>query len=433
VSVWTPNGTTTAGSGTPLGGPKIVTLAAMAAGAPAAKTQTFTLTVTGPVPDFAIAVTATPSTTVVNQNVTWNGTLTAVNGYSGSVTLTCTAGAPGTCGIAPSTLTPTVGGAAFTVTLGSATAGAFNFTIQGTDGTLTHPTPTETLTAGTDVTWTDTGSATATVRAGQSASYTFSAVPVGGGSFSSAVSLGCTNLPALTSCGFSPASIAAGAGTTTVTLTIATTGPNAARQLMGAVLRTAWTGGGGRPYALHFFTLSWVVLVGIVGLGRKRRGKPRLYSGIAGICLGLGLTLISCGGVAGGGGGGPPPPPVTVTVSPGSATLYANEAGNSWPAGDTQKQFAATVSNSTNQNVTWAVTGGSANGTVDGTGLYTTPAVAPNPATVTVTATSAAATAPGSATVNVEPPTGLGTSQITVTATAGGGAAHGDVVTLIVQ
>ncbi|MGD1214218.1 MAG: hypothetical protein ABR861_04445 [Terriglobales bacterium] len=406
-------------------------------------TPTETLTVTTPAPDFTIAVTAAPNTTVVNQNVTWNGALTAVNGYSGGVTLTCTAGAPGTCGIAPATVTPTAGGAGFTVTLGSARAGAFNFTIQGTDGTLTHATPTETLTVtapAADFTWTDTGNATATVEAGQSASYTFSATPVGAGSFSSAVSFGCASLPALTSCGFSPASIAAGAGTTTVTLTIATTGPNfgtQSRPRVGAVLRTAWTAGGGRPHAsnrphiLTFFTLAWVV-GGIAGVGRKRRGKPRLYGWIAGIWLGLGLmALISCGGVAG--GGGTTPPPVTVTVNPGLATLFADEAGNSWPAGVTQQKFTATVNASTNQSVTWAVTGGSANGTVDGTGLYTAPAVVPNPATVTVTATSAAATAAGSAFVTVAAPTGLGTSQITVTATAVGGAAHGDVVTLIVQ
>jgi len=424
--------TVTAAAGTPEGGPLLVTVAAMATGAPAAKTQTFGLTVTGPAPNFAIAVTATPNTTVVNQNVTWDGTLTALNGYSGSVTPTCTAGAPGTCGITPSTLTPTAGGAAFTVTLGSATAGAFNFTIQGTDGTLTHATPTETLTVGTDVTWTDTGSATVTVLAGQSASYTFSAVPVGGGTFSSAVSFGCSGLPALTRCGFSPATIAAGSGTTTVTLTISTLGPNAgteSRPRVGAVLRTAWTAGGGRPYAFML-----VAIMGFVGLGGKRRGKPRLYWGIAGICLGLGLLApISCGGVAGGGGGAPPPPAVTVTVNPGVATLYADEAGNSWPAGVTQQQFTATVNASTNQSVTWAVTGGNANGTVDGNGLYTAPAVVPNPATATVTATSAAAAAPGSTFVNVAAPTAVGTSQITVTATAAGGAAHGDVVTLIVQ
>lgn len=515
--------TVTASAGTPLGGPRTVTISAMATGAPSAKTQTFGLTVTAPTPDFTIAVTGTPNVTVANQNVTWNGTLTAVNGYSGSVSLTCTAGAPGTCGITPPTVTPTAGGTGFTVTLGNATTGAFNFTIQGTDGTLTHATATETLTVGTDVTWTDTGSATATVLAGQSASYTFSAVPMGGGTFSSAVSFGCSGLPALSSCAFSPATIAAGAGTTAVTVTISTTGPNAAGQLRGAVLRTAWTGGDARPstserpHILSFFTLAWVMMAGIVGLGGKRRGKPRLYVWIAGICLGLGLMLeISCGGVGGGSGatntytiggtvsglsgtglvlqdnGGDrlpvgangsftfatliasgntysvavltqpssptqscvvtngsgtatanvttvqvacttPPPVVTVTVSPASASLYANEAGNSWPAGVTQKQFAATVNNSSNQSVTWAVTGGSANGTVDTTGLYTAPAVVPNPATVTVTATSALATSPGSATVTVQSPTGVGTSQITVTATAVGGAAHGNAATLIVQ
>jgi len=111
------------------------------------------------------------------------------------------------------------------------------------------------------------------------------------------------------------------------------------------------------------------------------------------ICVGLLCTFISCGGVAGGGGSTPPP----VVVTPGLATLFANVAGNSWPAGVTQQKFLA------NQSVTWAVTGGSANGTVDGGGLYTAPAVVPNPATVTVTATAV------------------------------GGAAHGDAVTLIVQ
>jgi len=383
--------------------------------------------------------------------------VTAAGSFAGTVTLNCSAGLPAgaACVFSPSsavsptssapvTVTLTVTAAAgtpvggpTTVTIAAMTAGAPSAKIQTFRLTVTGTAP--------DFTWTDTGNSSVTVLAGQSAGYTFSASPVGGGVFSSGVSFGCANLPALTSCGFSPTSILAGAGTTAVTLTIATMGPNSgmqSRPRMGAVLRTAWTGGDTRPHTsvgsdlhvLPFFALASVVLVGILGVGRKRRGKPRLYGGVAGICLGLGLMVeISCGGVAGGGGGGPPPP-VTVTVSPGSVNLFADEAGNSWPAGVTQKQFAATVNNSSNQSVTWAVTGGSANGTVDGTGLYTTPAVVPNPAAVKVTATAAAdATKSGSATVNVETPTGLGTSQITVTATAAGGAAHGDVVTLIVQ
>jgi hypothetical protein len=428
--------TVTAAAGTPVGGPTTVTISAMATGAPAAKTQTFRLTVTAPVPDFAIAMTPTPNATVANQNVTWHGTLTASNGYSGTVALSCAGGYPGTCGVTPLTLTPTAGGAAFTVSVGNATTGTFNFMVQGTDGTLTHATPTETLTVGTDVTWTDTGSAAATVLAGQSANYAFSAVPLGGAAFSSGVSFGCANLPALTSCVFNPTTIAAGAGTTGVTLTIWTCGPNLPTQCpagTGGDARpstgTPRTAGGDRPYAgdrphaLPLLTLAWVVLVGIVGMGGKRRGKRRLYIGIAGISLGVGLmSLLSCGGVAGGGGSPPPP----VTVNPGLATLFANEVGNSWPTGVNQQRFTA------NQSVTWAITGGSANGTVDGNGMYTPPAVVPSPATVTVTATPATGAA-GSAFVTVATPTGLGTSQITVTATAAGGAAHGDVVTLIVQ
>jgi len=447
--------TVTAAAGTPEGGPVTVTISAMTAGAPAAKTQTFGLTVTAPVPSFTIAVTATPNTTVVDQNVTWNGTLTAVNGYSKSVALTCTAGAPGTCGITPPTVTPTAAGAPFTVTLGSATAGTFNFAIQGTDGTLTQATPTETLTvtgAAADFTWTDTGKASVTVYAGQSAIYTFSAAPVGGGTFSSAVNLTCSGLPTLTSggpgpqCLFNPMTIAAGATTTAVTLTIWTCGPNlpsypalcppATGGDARPSSRTFWTTGGDRRYAstdsriLPFFTLAWAAVGGIVVLGRKRRGRPRLRRGITAICLGLGLmALISCGGVSGSGSTTTP-----VTVNPQTGTvLFADEPGNSWPAaviqGSNQQQFAA------NQSVTWAVTG-DGNGTINGTGLYTPPATVPNQAsqaTATVTATPATGAAPGSAFLTVAAPTVLGPSQITVTAAAVGGAAHGDVVTLTVQ
>jgi hypothetical protein len=228
---------------------------------------------------------------------------------------------------------------------------------------------------------------------------------------------------------------------TAVTLTLWTCGPNLptdcqsgtggdGRRSTGA----NWTVAGGRSYAsarpsaFAFFTLIWVVVVGMVRIGRNNRGRSGLYGCFAAICLGLGLmALISCGAVASGGGSGT----VTVTVNPGLATLFANEAGNSWPAGATQQQFAATVNGST-ESVTWAVTGGNANGTIGAAGLYAAPAAVPNPATVTVTATPATGTA-GSTFVTVAAPTAVGTSQITVTATAAGGAAHGDVVTLIVR
>ena len=382
--------------------------------------------------------TATATVTlVVNKatpTITWATPSPIIYGTALSSTqLNATASVPGTFVYSP--VSGTVLGA------GSQTLSVTFTPTDTTDYNAATATVTLVVTgAAADFTWTDTGSTTVAVLAGQSVSYTFAAAPVGGGTFSSQVSFACSGLPALTSggagasCGFSPATIAAGATGTppvTVTLTITTIGPNLGTQSglrVEAVLHTAWTLrlrsgqalGGGRPYALFM----WVVLVGIVGVGRKRRGKPHLYTGITAICLGLGLmALISCGGVT---GSGSSTTPVTVNPQTGSV-LFADEPGNSWPAGGNRQQFTA------NQSVTWAITGGGANGTISGTGMYTPPAVMPNPATVTVTATPATGAAPGSAFLTVAAPTAVGTSQITVTATAAGGAAHGDVVTLTVQ
>ena len=350
--------------------------------------------------------------------------------------LNATASVPGTFVYSP--VSGTVLGA------GSQTLSVTFTPTDATDYNTATATVTLVVTAASDFTWTDAGSTSVTVLAGQNASYTFAAAPVGGGTFSSAVSFACSGLPALTSggagasCAFSPATIAAGAPGTppvTVTLTITTIGPNLGTQSGppgGAVLRTAWTVGGGRPYALFL----WVVLVGIGGVGRvgvgpKRRANPRLYAGMAGICLGLGLmALISCGGVAGSGS-----TTIPVTINPPTGVvLFADELGNSWPPavvqGSNQQQFTA------NQSVTWAVTG-DGNGTIGpATGLYTPPTSVPNQTSqspVTVTATPATGATPGSAFLTVAAPTVVGASQVTVTATAAGGASHGDVVTLTVQ
>jgi hypothetical protein len=400
-------------------------------------TPTETLTVILQIPDFAIAVTPTPNTTGVNQNISWNGTLTSIDGYPRTVTLSCIGNFPPTCSISPATVTPTIAGAPFAVTLGSATANTFNFAIQATDGTLTRATPSETLTvsgSGTGIAWTNTGNTSVTVLAGQTASYAFSAAPVGSSTFSATVNFACNNLPALTSCQFNPASIAAGAGTTAVTLLITTKGPNFGVQSSRREAPRRQERG---PYILALFTIGWMALLGIVGCGRTTSATSRLaphcYDVFFAICIGLGLfAQVSCGGLASS-GTVTPPPPVTVTVNPGLATLFANEVGNSWPVSVNQQQFAATVHAASNQSVSWAVAGGSANGTIDASGLYTPPATIPTPATATITATSSAATATGSALVTVAPATPLGTSQVTVTATAMGGTPQAAVVTLIVR
>ena len=90
---------------------------------------------------------------------------------------------------------------------------------------------------------------------------------------------------------------------------------------------------------------------------------------------------------------------VAISISPTSATI---------PAGE-QKQFTATVTNTSNTAVSWTVTGagcsGSACGVVSSTGLYTAPSTIPSPALVSVTATSAAdSTKSAAAAVTIVPP-----------------------------
>jgi hypothetical protein len=106
---------------------------------------------------------------------------------------------------------------------------------------------------------------------------------------------------------------------------------------------------------------------------------------------------------------------VSVSISPTSASLFQNQ----------QKQFTATVSGSTNTQVSWKVNGvaggSSTTGTINANGLYTAPAAVPNPATVTVSAVSQAdGTESNPAAVTIQShPTPSGTYTIGVTATAG--------------
>ena len=478
----------------------------------------FNLNVT---PDFTNAISNTPQTVFLGQTATFNGTLTALNGYSSPVTLSCGAGAPGACTFPlGNPITPTTGGAAFSVAMNSGAATTdYNFNIHsvGSDtNTVTHDTPvtlhvvdfgltapgavtaqqggtsnsttfnvtasgafagsvglscpsglpagaacvfsppspvsptsgspvtvtltvtvpanaavqnytvtlqaitagapapktqtfTLTVTAPPNFTWTGGGSHT--VLAGQSTlAYSFTATPSGAATFATAVTFGCSNLPDTTvTCAFSPTQIAAGAGATPVTLTITTKGPNPGT---GTLQRRA---DGRSPWLPMTLPIAGIIMVGFVGR------KVSRHSAIAGLCVALALLglLVACGG--GSSSGPPPPPAVSVTVTPGTTvSLYANEAGNAWPANLTQQQFTAVVNNSTNQTVTWAVTGGAANGSVDATGLYSAPTAVPNPANVTVTATAQAGGTPGTGKVSILTPTVLGTfPSITVTATEG--------------
>ena len=93
--------------------------------------------------DFTVSVSNPVQTVAAKQTATFNGTLTAQNGYSSQVTVTCGSGAPATC--SPATVTPTVvGGAAFSISASNPAGGDFTFNLVATGAdphTVTHQQP----------------------------------------------------------------------------------------------------------------------------------------------------------------------------------------------------------------------------------------------------------------------------------------------------
>jgi len=157
----------------------------------------------------------------------------------------------------------------------------------------------------------------ASVAAGQSASYTLTLAPQFG-PFSSAITFNCTNLPPLSQCSVSPASVTPGASSAIATLTVSTTAPSVVFRLPSV---------SGDPTPLLAAWLAALALVMIIAV--NQRGEKRRYAtGSLAAALLLLVFLVSCGG-----GGAPPPPPrpgtppgtytVTVTGTAGSLTHTA--------------------------------------------------------------------------------------------------------------
>lgn len=165
---------------------------------------------------------------------------------------------------------------------------------------------------------------TATVKAGGSATFSFTVTPVNG--FNQTVNFSCAGLPALAECSFAPPSLTPNGSPVTSTLTVTTTAPSVAfapAPHTPSVPRTN----------LPLYASLFGTTVGLAGLafGRRRKESPklvRLWLGLAGLCTLAILT--SCGG--GGGSVSPPPPQggtpsgtsqVTVTVSAGTSSKTA--------------------------------------------------------------------------------------------------------------
>ncbi|HYA44239.1 MAG TPA: Ig-like domain repeat protein, partial [Acidimicrobiales bacterium] len=374
------------------------------------------------VPGAATTTSVTSNENPANfgDSVTFTATVTTTgtNAPTGTVGFN-----DGSASLGSSTLTTVNGSQVATLTTSALAPGTHSITAvyngDANNAPSTSSVLMQTINAPT-FNWTINGPTSGTVLSGQSTTYNFTATPTSAGTFVANVTFSCSGLPdATVSCSFNPTQISVGAGQTSVTLTITTTGPNSsgAGPRRAGDKRSAWP-----PLALP---LVGIVMVGFAG----RRVSKRSAIGGLGASLALLAILVACGG-----GGGSGPPPIEVSVSSGTPpSVFPNDTADNWPP--QTAQFTATVTNTTNTAVTWAVTTPNG-GTIDkNSGLYTAPTVAAGlPTKVTITATSVAdPSASGSGQETLKAATIPGTySNIMVTATEAT-TVNSVPVTLVVQ
>ncbi len=163
-----------------------------------------------------------------------------------------------------------------------------------------------------DFTVTATSSTTTTVIPGRVATYTFSVSPTGATAFPAAITFSATGLPAGATAVFTPASLAAGAGTSTVTLNIQTSlSASAVRTNNDGMLASRLA-----PFSLALLLLPFAV---------KLRKAGRRFSRMMSILLLLAASAAAIAGLSGCGSNtgmfGHPQKSYTVVITATSGTL----------------------------------------------------------------------------------------------------------------
>ncbi len=249
----------------------------------ATKSPSVTFTGIG-IPVFALSANTRSNVLLIGiPSTTFSIAASAPSTFTASIALSCGAGA--TCSFNPTSIktgessTLTVSG------LSATSANPLNFTVHGTYGDQTATVALTIFFADFSVSATPSG---ATVRAGNSATYTFTVTPSNG--FNQVVLLSCSNLPQDTTCTFLPPGVTlSGSGNATATLTLETTAQS-------GLFR--WRPGGGIPPGFAWWTLllmSFALLTACaVRLSRAELGfRPHFTLMV--LCVAIILVALGAG------------------------------------------------------------------------------------------------------------------------------------------
>lgn len=157
-------------------------------------------------PDFQINVANNPLTIFASQTANFSGTISALNGYSSDVTLSCSAAAttpPQTCTANPASILPTASGAGFALNANSSSGDyAFNLHAVGSDAMkLTHDFLLNLHIV--DFSLSAPSPSSLSVAPGGTTPVTSLSISASG-SFTGSVALSCSNLPTGAACQFQP-------------------------------------------------------------------------------------------------------------------------------------------------------------------------------------------------------------------------------------
>jgi hypothetical protein len=170
---------------------------------------------------------------------------------------------------------------------------------------------------GSDFSLAASGTGTATVQPGAKATYqlTFAST---GGPFANQVNLACSGAPAQTTCGISPAAIAAGSTSVAVTVTVSPTGT-------AASVSQPDTRSNHPMLAAWILQVPGFLLFGLVSLGSRRRKIIGRFA-LPALMIGIVLFSMACGGAS---TAKTTPTPTPSTMSPGTYTLLVTASSGS--------------------------------------------------------------------------------------------------------
>jgi hypothetical protein len=233
---------------------------------------------------YAMTVDRTSATILSGtSSVVLNVSATSAFNFAGSITLSCTGNPAPACAFNPASITVGQNSVLTVSGLGTQPSGSINFTVIGTNGSQA---PSETLTITIADYTISASSTTATVTAGQAATYTLKIQPSGG--FNQQISLNCTGAPLAATCSVSPFAVTPD-GTDAVSTTVTVTTTALATAHMPGPFTTPWP----RMPTPLLWLASLLLASAVLICARRRRGLVRY---LLVVCVAAILTWAACGG-----------------------------------------------------------------------------------------------------------------------------------------